>query len=132
MILYMLERYALPCKVVEAASDVQKFIYRQEQKNDGHWCDEGLWKFSRHPNYAGEIVIWCSLWAIGAISVPEYALWTIASPCMTMLLLLKVSGVPLLEKKHDEKYGGDPEYIKYKECTGLLFPKFTAYKEHKA
>ena len=75
------------------------------QENKGHWCDSGLWKWSRHPNYYGEMLVWWGAFILCVRIIDDAALWTaILSPIFLMLILLFVSGIPLLEKKADERY----------------------------
>ena len=67
----------------------------------------GLWRFSRHPNYFGEMMVWWSLWAL---ALPCALVWTITSPLFVTFLLTRVSGVPLLEEKYDAIYANDKAY----------------------
>mmetsp|Transcript_12649 Transcript_12649/g.18938 ORF Transcript_12649/g.18938 Transcript_12649/m.18938 type:complete len:321 (+) Transcript_12649:105-1067(+) len=105
---------------VETVADMQKSNFKGDEKNPNRkkWCDVGLWKFCRHPNYLGEMIVW---WSIFAMSQPG-PVWTIISPLFVMGLLNYVSGIPLIEARYEEKYGDDPEYQKYKESTPSLIP----------
>jgi len=107
--------------VVEALADHQKNVFKT--KNPESFCDEGLWRFSRHPNYAGELMVW---WGLGMAAIPSlsatHRLLALLSPLTITGLLLKVSGVPLLEKKYNETYGDSEKYQDYKRKTPLLFP----------
>lgn len=106
----------------EAFADIQKFNFRNNPINKGKWCDTGLWKYSRHPNYFGEIVIWWGVFIIST-SVLTYGQWAaILSPLFTMTILLFLSGIPLLEKKSDERYRKNDLYIEYKNRTSPLVP----------
>lgn len=114
--------------IIEAVADQQKFNYRNNTNNKGHWCDVGLWAWSRHPNYFGEILVW---WGAFSLSVEvtklDKSLWTsILSPLFLMAILLFLSGIPLLETKADERYGSNEEYIIYKGKTSplILLPPF--------
>jgi len=79
---------------------------------------EGIWKYSRHPNYFGETLIW---WGVYIITLSVQGGWKfIYSPLLITLLLLFVSGVPLLEKR----YADDEEYQEYAEKTNKFFPWF--------
>jgi steroid 5-alpha reductase family enzyme len=89
--------------------------------NKDLWCDVGLWKYSRHPNYFGEMLVWWSLLAAAGSTVPR---WAVASPLMVCSLLMFVSGVPLIETKYDEKYKNNAAYHKYKSSTSLIIPTF--------
>ncbi len=106
--------------IIEAISDRQKFRYRLNPRNKGHWMDQGLWKYSRHPNYFGEILVWWGLFIIAVPALKGLAWLTVLGPVAITLLLLFVSGIPLLEKSSEERYGKDPEFRKYKERTHLL------------
>ena len=103
--------------VIEAWADYNKFNHKLNGKK---WCNIGLWKYSRHPNYFGNIMLWFGIF----IFCFNYGapLWTIIGPLWTAFLLLFVSGLPFLEASADKKYGNDPEYIKYKNETSILIP----------
>jgi len=101
---------------LETISDAQLGIFRKNPENRGHVMTEGLWKYSRHPNYFGETVVWWGLF-IG-VFLSDFGAYSLLSPLIITYLLLYVSGVPLLEK-HDE---GNPEYEEYKHRTSVFFP----------
>lgn len=107
---------------IEAAADAQKYAFRDRPENKGRWIDSGLWKYSRHPNYFGEVALWWGLFLLALPSLPASALFAAAGPVFITLLLLFVSGVPLLEKSADEKYGHDPRYQAYKRRTSIFVP----------
>ena len=107
----------------EAAADAQKSRFRADPANKGRFIDSGLWAWSRHPNYFGEIVLWVGV-AIIALPVLRGWQWvTLISPVFVTLLLTRVSGVPMLEKRADEKWGGQEDYEAYKERTPVLIPR---------
>ena len=82
-----------------------------------------MWAKSRHPNYFGEIVLWIGV-AIIALPILRGWQWvTLISPVFVTLLLTRVSGVPMLEKRADEKWGGQEDYEAYKERTPVLIPR---------
>jgi steroid 5-alpha reductase family enzyme len=90
--------------------------------NKGKFINTGLWSWSRHPNYFGEIVLWIGV-AIIALPILRGWQWvTLISPIFIILLLTRISGVPLLEKRADEKWGGQPDYEAYKAGTSVLVP----------
>lgn len=106
---------------VEAVSDAQKHAFRNKAENKELWIQDGLWKYSRHPNYFGESVLW---WGIFIFVLPNLKGWlilTVAGPLFITLLLLFVSGIPLLEKSADNRHGGKPEYQAYKRRTSVFF-----------
>ena len=108
---------------IEATADAQKSRFRADPANKGRFIQSGLWSWSRHPNYFGEILLWVGV-AIVALPVLRGWQWvTLISPLFVFLLLKRVSGVPLLEKSADERWGGDPEYEAYKARTPVLVPR---------
>jgi steroid 5-alpha reductase family enzyme len=108
---------------LEATADWQKSRFRADPANKGRFIRSGLWAWSRHPNYFGEIVLWVGV-AIVAVPVLRGWQWvTLISPVFVTLLLTRVSGVPLLEKKADATWGGQPDYEAYKAGTPVLLPR---------
>jgi steroid 5-alpha reductase family enzyme len=109
--------------LIEIVADQQKSAFRADPANQGKFIDTGLWAWSRHPNYFGEIVLWTGM-AIIAIPVLEGWQWaTLISPVFVAFLLTKVSGVPMLEKAADERWGGQEDYEEYKRKTPVLVMK---------
>ncbi len=110
----------------EATADAQKNRFRRDPANKGTFIRSGLWALSRHPNYFGEIVLWVG---IAVIAFPALGGWqyaTLISPLFVYLLLTRVSGIPLLEKKAEERWSGQAEYEEYKRTTPVLVPKLRA------
>jgi steroid 5-alpha reductase family enzyme len=108
---------------IEVVSDRQKRLFRQDPANAGRFITTGLWAWSRHPNYFGEIVLWLG---IALIAFPALSGWqyvTLISPLFVYLLLTRVSGIPPLESRAEERWGNDPEYRDYKARTPVLFPR---------
>ncbi|CAO2823867.1 unnamed protein product [Amaranthus hypochondriacus] len=107
---------------LEASADQQKLSFKNSPANRGRWCNVGVWKYSRHPNYFGEIFLWWGLF-IGSIPILDGAEWlVIFGPVFLTLLLLFLSGIPLLEESADKKYGNVDEYRLYKKVTSPLIP----------
>jgi len=108
---------------LEATSDAQKSRFRADPANKGRFIHSGVWSWSRHPNYFGEILLWVGV-AVVALPVLRGWQWvTLISPVFVALLLLRVSGVPMLEKAADEKWGGQADYEAYKSRTSVLVPR---------
>ncbi len=109
--------------LIEIVSDQQKSRFKKDPANQGKFIRTGLWAWSRHPNYFGEIVLWIGM-AIVAIPVLQGWQWaTLISPVFVYFLLTKVSGVPMLEDKADERWGGQDDYEDYKRRTPELILK---------
>ncbi|XP_004299539.1 PREDICTED: uncharacterized protein LOC101310607 isoform X1 [Fragaria vesca subsp. vesca] len=108
--------------LVEATADQQKLVFKNSPENRGKWCNVGLWKYTRHPNYFGEIFLW---WGVFVASTPvlDGAEWlVILGPIFLTLLLLFLSGIPLLEESADKKFGNVDAYRLYKRSTSPLVP----------
>jgi steroid 5-alpha reductase family enzyme len=109
--------------VVEAVADRQKFQFFQDKSNKNKWIASGLWKYSRHPNYFGEILVWFGVYVFVVSGLDGSAQYiAMASPLFITFLLLFVSGVPLLEKSADKKWGKDKKYLEYKKSTSVVVP----------
>lgn len=108
---------------IETIADNQKKAFNTEPNNQGKWIDSGLWSYSRHPNYLGEILLWTGIafFGISCFTGLERVAWI--SPIFIYLLLTKVSGTPILDKRALEKWGDDPEYQKYRDNTPALIPR---------
>jgi steroid 5-alpha reductase family enzyme len=104
----------------ESVGDFQMMRFKQNPANKGKVMNLGLWKYTRHPNYFGESVMW---WGIFFIAISADWGWiAVMSPVVITTLLLKVSGVPLLEKKYSE----NPEYQNYIKKTSSFIPWFAS------
>lgn len=115
--------------LIEIVADRQKSTFKDEPDNEGHFINVGLWAWSRHPNYFGEIVLWTGM-AIIAVPVLQGWQWvTLISPVFVTFLLTRVSGIPLLEEKADKRWGGQTDYEEYKRRTPVLIPKPPAMQE---
>lgn len=100
----------------EAVGDYQLRQHTRNPSNRGKIMKSGLWKFTRHPNYFGEVALWWGIFLI-ALSAPNG--WVVLiGPVTITFLLLQVSGIPMLEKK----YEGNPEFEEYKKRTSAFFP----------
>ena len=102
--------------VFEAGGDYQLARFKRDTSNKSRVLDSGLWRYTRHPNYFGDFCIW---WAFYLFAFAAGGWWTILSPVLMSLLLLKVSGVALLEKTITDRR---PEYAEYVRRTNAFFP----------
>ena len=102
----------------EAISDWQLRVFKQGGANKGKIITHGLWRYSRHPNYFGEATLWWGIFFLGLAS--PLGLYGVISPLTIAFLLLKVSGIPMLEAK----YADNPEFAAYKAKTNSFFPWF--------
>lgn len=109
--------------VIEAVADWQKYRFSRAEANKGRWIETGVWRYSRHPNYFGEILVWLGAYLF---AVPALSGWGVAiagvSPVYIATLLLFVSGVPILEKSADERWGKEADYREYKRRTSMVVP----------
>jgi len=108
---------------LEAVADAQKSRFRANPNNKGRFIDSGLWAWSRHPNYMGEILLWVGVLIIALPVLRGWQWIALISPVFVAVLLTRVSGVPLLEKRADEKWGGQKAYEAYKARTPVLIPR---------
>lgn len=99
---------------IETIADGQLMAFKRDTRNAGRVLTTGLWRYSRHPNYFGEAVLWWGLWLIAASTVPGR--WTILSPILLTWLLRRVSGVPMTERLME----GRPGYREYVERTNAF------------
>ena len=108
---------------IEVMADNQKTVFNKESNNKGNWIDSGLWSYSRHPNYLGEILLWIGIafFGISCFTGLERVAWI--SPIFIYLLLTKISGIPILDKRALERWGDDSEYQKYRGHTPALIPR---------
>ncbi|MCP5265355.1 MAG: DUF1295 domain-containing protein [Burkholderiaceae bacterium] len=102
--------------VFEAIADTQLARFRADPSRRGRVLDQGLWRYSRHPNYFGECCVWWGAWLVAASAG---AWWSVLSPLLMTVLLLRVSGVALLEKDIGERR---PAYAEYIRRTNAFFP----------
>ena len=109
--------------VFESVADAQKSAFKNDPQNEGDFIDVGLWKWSRHPNYFGEITLWTGILVI-AIPVLSGPSWlAVISPIFVYILLTRISGINLQEEQAKGRWGDDPEYQEYRKNTPVLFPK---------
>lgn len=108
--------------IVETIADAQKFVAKQTPGGGDRWVDTGLWSLSRHPNYFGEMLCW---WGVYVFVVIDLGVWNslgILGPVSITYILLKVTGIPTLEKSAKKKWGDNPDYQAYVARTRRLVP----------
>ena len=109
--------------LIEIISDRQKSAFKANPENAGKFINTGLWAWSRHPNYFGEIVLWTGMAIVAFPVLQGWQYATLISPIFVAFLLIKVSGVPMLEEKADNRWGGQEDYEAYKRSTPVLVMK---------
>ena len=110
---------------IETISDNQKYAFKQDKKNKGKWIESGLWKYSRHPNYFGEILNWIGIYIFTLSNLSGInILIALISPAFISFMLFFISGIPILERNADKKWGKIKSYKEYKENTSILIPWF--------
>ena len=103
----------------EAIGDQQMATFKADPAHKGQVMDRGLWRYTRHPNYFGEVCVWWGLWLMALSAAGWGGAWSVVSPLLMTLLLLKVSGVTLLEKDIAERR---PKYRDYVARTNAFVP----------
>jgi steroid 5-alpha reductase family enzyme len=108
---------------IEVVADRQKSAFKRDPANAGRFITSGLWAWSRHPNYFGEITLWAG---IAVMAIPLLSGWrwvVLISPVFVALLITRVSGVPMLEARADKRWGDEAEYRAYRQNTPVLIPR---------
>jgi steroid 5-alpha reductase family enzyme len=114
--------------LLEATADIQKYQFYTHKKSDT-WIDNGVWRISRHPNYLGEIMVWLGVYLFVVISLStNQKLLALIGPIYITALLLFVSGIPLLEKSANKKWGAIKAYQTYKNKVPVLVPSFSSFR----
>jgi steroid 5-alpha reductase family enzyme len=102
--------------IFEAVGDLQLLRFRRDPANKGRLMTSGLWRYTRHPNYFGEVTLWWGVWLIAAAAPGGWV--TVIGPLTITGLILKVSGIPMLESR----YYGRPDFEEYRRRTSAFFP----------
>ena len=108
--------------VIEVISDKQKTNFKNNPLNEGRFIQEGLWSWSRHPNYFGEIVLWIGIAVIAYPVIEGWQYFALLSPIFVIFLLTKVSGINLLERQGMKRWGHEEDYLNYLKRTSSLIP----------
>ena len=109
--------------VIEIVADQQKTVFRREPKNKDKFIRTGLWSYSRHPNYLGEILLWSGIAIMSVSSLQGLQYLTLISPLFVYILLVYISGIRLLENQAEKKWGHLDSYKEYVKNTPSLFFK---------
>ena len=109
---------------IEIVADQQKTAFRAIPENRNKYITSGLWSKSRHPNYFGEITLWTGVAVMSFSSLSGIEYLTLISPIFTYLLLVKISGVRMLEGRGQKTWGNDEDYIAYMKNTPMVMLKF--------
>ncbi len=107
---------------IEVLADLQKNKFKKYEDTNSKFISTGLWSKSRHPNYFGEISLWIGIFIISVPSFTGIEYLTLISPIFVYILLTRMSGINMLEKIADQRYGNLPEYQEYKKNTPVLIP----------
>ena len=107
---------------IEVIADRQKTRFRKDPENSENFITTGLWNYSRHPNYFGEIILWLGIAVIAFPTLVGWQFLTLISPFFVTFLLIKISGVRLLEEGGQKRWGDNPAYQKYLATTSVLVP----------
>lgn len=108
--------------VIETVADAQKFAAKRQPGGGTRWMDSGLWAYARYPNYFGEMLCWWGVFLFTCAHLTAAAWSTIIGPIAITYILLKVTGIPTLEKSATAKWGTNPDYLAYVARTRLLVP----------
>lgn len=113
--------------VIELISDEQKRRFKMNPENNKNFISTGLWSYSRHPNYFGEILLWVGIATMSVPTLEGIQFLSLISPIFIYFLLTRISGVNLLEQRADNMWGNQKDYQDYKKKTPILVP-FKRYK----
>lgn len=108
---------------IEVRADGEKSTFKKDPANHGRFISTGIWAWSRHPNYFGEITLWIGMALIALPAFDGREFVALVSPLFVMLLLTKISGIPLLERRGLNRWGDEPEYQKYLNDVPVLIPR---------
>ena len=107
--------------VIEVLADHQKTVFRKDLNNKDKFISTGLWSYSRHPNYFGEILLWLGIAVMSFSSLEGFQYFTLISPIFVYILLVYISGIRMLENQANKKWGHLDSYKEYLKNTPRLF-----------
>ena len=106
---------------IEVVADHQKTVFRKDLNNKDKFISTGLWAYSRHPNYFGEILLWLGIAVMSFSSLEGFQYFTLISPIFVYILLVYISGIRMLENQANKKWGHLDSYKEYLKNTPRLF-----------
>ncbi len=108
---------------IEVRADGEKSAFKNDPANKGRFISTGIWAWSRHPNYFGEITLWAGMALIALPAFDGREFIALVSPAFVALLLIKISGIPSLERRGLKRWGDDPDYQAYVKNVPVLIPR---------
>jgi len=108
---------------IEVIADHQKYVFRADPANADQFITSGLWAWSRHPNYFGEILLWSGIAVAASPALANWQLIALVSPFFVFVLLRYVSGVSILERAAESRWGDMASYRSYRLATSVIFPR---------
>lgn len=108
--------------VIEVVADLQKSEFKSDPANEGRFITTGLWSWSRHPNYFGEITLWTGMLVMAIPVLTGWRWVALISPVFVFVLLTRISGIPMLERRAEKRWGTEPEFRAYTDSTSVLVP----------
>lgn len=108
---------------IEVRADAEKSAFKADPANEGAFITTGLWAWSRHPNYFGEITLWVGMALIALPSLSGWSFVALISPVFVFVLLTRISGIPMLSRRGLKRWGDDPAYQAYLADTPVLIPR---------
>ena len=109
--------------VIEIVADEQKRKFKLDPSKQNSFITDGLWSWSQHPNYFGEIVLWIGVSLVALPGLSSWQHFTLISPVFVFILLTRISGLPMLNSAARKRWGDDPEFLAYKKSTPVLIPR---------
>ena len=109
--------------VIEIVADEQKRRFKLNPSNQHSFINKGLWSWSQHPNYFGEIILWIGVTLVALPALSDWQYLSLISPVFVFFLLTRISGIPMLDSAARKRWGDNPDFQKYKETTPVLILK---------